>query len=59
MSPTTLEKRLAGVAAQQRVEVAELAALAFLADPRALAGVPAARSVQQEEIANRRRHSAG
>ncbi len=39
----------AGAAAQQRVEVAELAALPLLAHPHPVDGVPAPRPVEQEE----------
>jgi len=40
---------LPAAAAQQRVEFAELAALAFVAHPAVLARIPAARAVEQEE----------
>ena len=51
--PTISEKLSRPAAPQQGVELGELSALALVAHPEALAGVPAARAVEQEEEVRR------
>jgi hypothetical protein len=49
VSPIISEKHSAGTAAEQGVELHELAALALVAHPQAFAGIPAARPMKQEK----------
>ena len=44
-----LGKAITGTAAQQRVELCQLSAFAFVTHPKAFAGVPAARAMKQEK----------
>ena len=48
-SPTTNEEGVSGPAAQQRVQVGKLAALALVTHPDLFLGVPPARAVEQKE----------
>ena len=49
MSPTMSEKRSPAAAAQQRIQVRQLAALALVAHPDPVLRIPAARAMEEEE----------
>ena len=53
VSPTINEKRSRWISPQQRIEVTQLAALAFVAHPRALVRIPAAWTAQQKKVRRR------